>query len=451
MGRRALATGSVAATVTGLLLALTGISAAPAGASPTYKYYAAGADPTSIYAGRPTLVTIGLTNQQVSNQSFGSAELTLGGLPQSAVAIDSNSGGWAWKFVGSPNVATVLLTSGSTPAIAPSSALTVTMTLTPTAVGTIPITTAVKQSNNFAGTGNAFNLTGNEPVITVVPLNLTFQQQPSDVQQSTNKAFSYMCPPVSVEVSDAAGNPVSGVSVTLQNGSTGDPGLYFGTSALPSSGTSATSDSNGLATFGPGGTCPSGLAATNLGSGYTLTARSSAASGPVTSKPFSVVQLLETCTSDPCSSGPLTSPKTGTTGNISSHGTTTYNLLGSFGLGQLTCDSSVTTIAGDPIVVQTTAGAWGTVSMTFPKAVVNSLANNGTPLMQVCAGVLQPFSWTNTQPLQDEAYPYQGLVPDCPADYATVTPEICVESRSKNAANETIVIYVSDLSDPSFW
>lgn len=445
--RRALGFCTVTTVAMALMLSLGAVSAPSAGATATYKYYSSSANPTDIYVGRSTPVTITLANLPSSNQPFGSAELTFGGLAQSAVVIDGNTGGWTAFFVGGGTSPTMLLTSGNKAPIAPGSSLHVTVTLTPTAAGSIPVTTVVKQSNNFSGSGNTFNRQGSDPVITVNPVSLSFSQQPSAVQQSTNKTSYYMCPPVSVLVS-ADGQPVSGISVTLQDGNTGDPGLYFGTSPVSSSGTSAISDSNGLATFG---SCGSGLAATNLGAGYTLIASSAAATGPVTSNRFSVVQLLKDCTTGPCTSGPLDSPNTGTTGNISANGSTSYQLLGSFGLGQLTCDSSVTTTAGDPIVVQTSAGAPGTVTMTFPKAVVNSLANNGTPLMQVCAGTTQPFSWTNQQPLANQTYPYQGLVPNCPTGYTGVNPEICVVSRSKKAANETIVIYASDLSDPSFW
>lgn len=152
-----------------------------------------------------------------------------------------------------------------------------------------------------------------------------------------------------------------------------------------------------------------------------------------------------------------TSPLTGTKGTADINGPTTTPFLASaaFGArGDLSCDSQVTTTPGDPLVVMTPGtAASGTVSMTFPKSVVNNLANNGTPLMQVCAGASYAFATAgggSALYVQQDGL-YEGLLPDCPSGYSTINPELCVVSRSKNAANETIVIYVSNFEDPSFW
>lgn len=422
-----------------LLLTIVSVSGPRAGATPTYKYYSSAAAPLQAYVGVATPVAVTLKNSTTSNQSFGSAEITIGAVPASDVTLGTNSGGWSQSVV-STNPAVVLLKSGGLPPIAPGGTLTVNVTITPPDTNSINLGTVVKQSNDFSGTGNNFTRTGADPVITVSPVTLSFSQEPGPVQQSTRISTSYMCPPVSVATSP----PASGLSVSL--GYVGsNPGLIGTTSTL--------TDGSGVATFGTADCTTSGLGATNLGSGYTLSANSPGAASAVTSTPFDVVQFYGTCPQLTCSTGSLTSPSTGTTGNVGvTFGATDEKLLGSFGQGELQCDNLVTTIPGDPIVAKAVGGAaYGTVTMTFPKAVVNNLANNGTPLMQVCAGASAPFQGSNTTALSNATYPYQGLLADCPSAYLGQPGLLCVVSRSKNAANETIVVYASDLSDPSFW
>lgn len=157
-----------------------------------------------------------------------------------------------------------------------------------------------------------------------------------------------------------------------------------------------------------------------------------------------------------------TSATTGTEASASLTYSSPYVAYGSFGLtGQLTCDNQVTTTPGDPFLVESFGTpAYGTVSMTFPKSVVNNLANNGTPLMQVCARASYPFTTASggqASQVGTSQY-YDGLLPDCPSSVTATTvgttlspPVLCVLSRAKKAANETIEIYVSDFSDPSFW
>jgi hypothetical protein len=441
-----------------LLVTVIGVSGPLAGAAPQTKNYDVSVSPSTVYVGAPTSVRVNLENDPSSTQSFGSAELSFGSLPASAVdtASITISSGWNSAVV-STSPLVLLATSGTAPGIAPSSSVSVTFNLTAPSANPIDVTTEVKQSNDFSGHGNDFvDKTSNPQVITVTPVTLTFSQQPSTVQQSTKSGpFYAMCQPVSVQAS-AGTTPVDGIQITLSAGS-GVPGLYWEGSAVSLTNTiTATTGTGGLAVFG---TCGSGISATNLGSGYTLTAGSPAAAGPIPSSSFSVVQFQELCSTGSCSTGNLNSSSTGTTGNISTTGTGTYELLGSFGQGQLQCDSLVTTTTGDPIVVQTTpvsngASDYALVTMTFPKKVVNSLANNGTPLMPVCAGATQPFTGSNTTPMSNATYPYQGLLPDCTATYLGDAAQFCVVSRNKNGgASETVQVYVGAnySSDPSFW
>lgn len=153
---------------------------------------------------------------------------------------------------------------------------------------------------------------------------------------------------------------------------------------------------------------------------------------------------------------------------------TNYIAAGSFDVtASLLCDQYVDTVGDDPLTVVTpgTTSTYGTVSITLPKYVVNNQPSNGTPLMQVCGQASHPFNAltptgapTTSQSVTTSAgtTEYYGLLPDCPSGVSGNTNPsklniptgdvlLCVLSRSKNAANETIVIYVSDFSDPSFW
>ena len=447
-GRRALgAVVAVAGIIAGLL-----ISGPLAGATPTYKYYSDTAGPSPIYVGATTTITTTLTNSPISNQPFGSAELTIGNLASSAVTNIGVPTGWSAQFA-STSPAIILLTSVNTASIQPGASLTVTFSLTPTTASSILIATVVKQSNDFSGTGNTFKNSGSDPTIQVIPVTLSFHQQPSDVATNTTSPNHFMCPPVSVLVT-ANTVPVAGISVTITNGGPNDPGLHFGTAAVTSSGVTRTSDNSGLATFGASD-CSTGFTGTNLGTGYTLSANSSAAAGAVTSSTFAVVQSIVSCPQGAtCTSGNLNSPTNGTSGTINSDTFgTPGKLLGSFGQGGLSCDDQVTTsaVTADPLDFQSIGTAVsGIVTLTFPKAVVNNLANNGTPLMQVCAGASASFPGSTD--LGSNVTPeFQGLVANCTTGYTSVANNICVLSRSKNAANETIQLFVQNLSDPHAW
>ncbi len=466
------------ATALGLSAVITlGPVVAPAASAATStKYYSASATPSPIYVATPTVVTVTLTNSASSQQSFGSAELTIGTLPQSAVAIGQPPTGWQAAFVGTGTPAVVKLTNPSGSPVTPGGSISLPLTLTPPTAAPITIGTVVKQANDFSGSGNDFVLQGADPTITVMPLYLRFSvQPPSYLQQSDPKtsSYSYMCPPVAVELVNSTGGPVasSGVSVSISSGP-GDPGLYYtppGPNSVPSPITTSvgtTTNSYGVATFGTvdsSGTCGSGLAATNVGSNFTLIASSPAATSTVTSSSFSVVQSLQICTSSPCTAD-VQSASTGTAGVVSASNSTgdQFSLLSSFGLGEtLSCSDLVATTPADPLVA--TSGATGTVSgyitLTFPKAIVNSLVNNGTPLMPVCVGAEAAFpaSFSTSGSSQ---YPYQGLLYAC--DSSTYTSEvssgsyplqICVESYAKiHGGAEQVVVYTSSLGgDPMYW
>jgi hypothetical protein len=335
--------------------------------------------------------------------------------------------------------------------------------VTPTAAGTVTIGTQVKQSNNFSGTGNDFILLNSSGLtINVVALSLMFHQQPpSTVMQSLPNAsppyYSYFCASVQLLYNGNLPFPASGIPVTIRYAGTADPGLYNGGLPVAASGITVPTNVNGLATF-----CGPGLAATIVGSGYALSASSPAAPTPVMSSSFAVTPTCSgSCTTN------LTSQTTGTTAAVSATDPGgVFQVFASFGQGvTLNCDTAVTTPGSpvDPLVTlaQPVSGTVsGTLTMTFPKSVVNSLTNNGTPLMPVCAGASKQFPVMADASNGPAPYLYQGLLYDCtdptylslisvPQQYPL---QLCVQSRAKiGRGAETIVIYASDLSDPSFW
>lgn len=450
------------------LLTLGSLAAPIAGAATQTKFYDLAVAPQGqAYAGVPSPVVVTLTNDPSSTQGFGSAELTIGNLPQGAISIGSVSlPAWSASFASAASPV-VKLTSQKGYPVAPGSSVSVLLTITAPAQGTITVASEVKQSNDFSGSGNDFVLlsqAGNP--FTVAALSLQFTQEPPAVLQQSGppKSFSYMCPVVTVQLEDSSGAAVDvgGVAVTIAPSSSSSPGLYYGTSEVTSSGITVKTNSSGQAIFG---SCQSGLAATNIGQGYSLTATAGGSS--VTSSTFSVVQAYVQC-SGSCYTT-VQSSATGTQGTVGAEDSgASFYLSATFGTGlQLACDSQVATVAADPLQATTsTSAASGTVTMTFPKSVVNSIPNNGTPFMPVCVGATAPFAGSNqtatsstSSPYAYNLYPYEGLLYACDstayASYLQDNPnnlQICVSSYAKeHGGAETVVISTSSLGDPMFW
>ena len=453
---------AVAVMASGLVATLAFSSAATA--TVQTKYYSASAfagtqGNTSIDAGVPTAITVTLQNSSTSTQSFGSAELTFGNLARSALSITQQptASTWSASFA-SANSPVVKLTNSGTP-VAPNKSVSVVVTVTALPPN-FTIGTVVKQSNDFSGSpGNNFvHVSGNsDPTITVVPVNLAFTTEPPSLLQQTpppnptQQQYAEMCPVVQAT---SNGAPVQGVQVTLQPDLTaGNPGLTFG-SGQPST---VATDGNGNAQFGD---CKTGIGATNAGSGFKLQATSPSAGGPVDSTAFTVTPNY--CVTQCIVTG---TGKDGTSVTETANGVT-FGLTDAF-VGttlSLKCDSQVATVAADPFDTTATSSdpVTGTISLTFPKAVVNSVPDNGAPHMPVCAGATTSFPGSaRVTPAQaSNPYIYQGLLLDCTdpvylqdiANTALYPLQMCVQSRAKLAgAKETVVIYSNSLSDPMAW
>jgi hypothetical protein len=449
------------------LAAATTVPAVPATAAPSSKYYEISATPTSIYVDTASAATITLSNDASSSQSFGSAQLTFNGLSSSQVTLSSSAvdrAGWSAQLV-RDNPAVVQLTSSTNAgSVGPGDSVAITVTLNASSVAPIAISSAVKQANDFSGQRNDFQRVGADPTIQVLAYQLSFAQEPPNaLQQSTPTTnMGFMCPPVSVQLEDSSGTPVSqsGVPVTVSvAGSSPDPGLYYGSS--PASSVTVKTNASGQAVFGSqtSGQCSLGFAAVNLGTGYQLSAAAPGSSS-VASTPFAVVQSVQTCNGS-CTTTQLTSSNTGTSAFVNvSNGPDSFDLVASFGLGnELTCANEVSTVTADPFVTYasgaTTGAVHKTISMTFSKAVVNSIPDNGTPHMPVCAGATAPFA--GSMLTSSTTYPYQGLLYDCTdPTYLSSTDalQMCVQSRAKLAGGAETVVVASNSPtdiDPMYW
>lgn len=365
--------------------------------------------PASAYQLRFTL-----TNDARSPQAFGSGRILV---PSGYVVTGAATDVSRFSATTSPGSVLVRNSGPTSSGIAPGSALTVIVSVTTPTVGSCRAgwPTAVKQSNDFSGTGNDFQPADPAPTTTAGSRRLAFGTQPHLTQWDTA-----MAPAPTVTALDPCGSADSGYtgSVTLTD---------LGQLATGSVATAAA----GVATF-------SALTFNDYGITDTLTA-SAAGFDAVTSQAFDVVQSLV-----PCAAG-----KTCATGTLSDHAASM--LVSITAATGSSADVLTATVKGDPSVFGTCGQPAGpsspplgsvvtfnvttrskTVTMTLPKAYVQLIPNNGTPFMDICldvpaaAAFVDKFGHTVTT----------GLLPDCTASRTTV----CIASRGKNAGNEVITV-----------
>jgi hypothetical protein len=152
--------------VVGLLVA-----ALPATAAPTTKKYSASFvggvnGQVTITSGEPKTVSLRLTNQQDSQQSFGSAEMDFSGSPLPSAVSVSRTGWTVVPLTPEPVTSYRLVSSPTSAAVPPGDFLEVVITM-PGTPGTTGVVTRVRQSNDFKGTNNNFTLV-NTPPLTIV-------------------------------------------------------------------------------------------------------------------------------------------------------------------------------------------------------------------------------------------------------------------------------------------
>ena len=435
----------VAAASAGLLIAGI-LSVGSAQAAPSTKYYTATISPGEVDSGVTQHFTLTLTNcakkttgcTQASQQTLGSANIQVpaGFTVSPPVTVSSDAAtGWSVALVNG----VIELRSDNSTDLIPGSSLAIAVTATtPPDFGAYTWVTQVKQSNDFSGSGNDFTLSGSQPQVLVgFPDHLAFVTQPSTVQVNTD-----MSPEPSVQVVDAGGVAVTAGSadVTLAADTThGDPGLGGYTSTAV----------DGLATFGS-------LTASNIGGGYQLQATATWTYGTYTvslstiqdSTPFDVVQVLTDCKPAGCSA---TTSGTHTTVNVTGGPAQSSDPLEiAIGVDQLQACPGFTAPNGLQVTRVLLDHHDKTITLTFDKYLVNQVPDNGTPLFTIC--FTAPWSWSdvNNQPVEADAV---GVLPDCAPSLPAYNP--CVQSRSKHAANEIVMVSVpynaTTGADPKLW
>lgn len=479
-----------------------GLVAAPAGAAPSTKYYLSTASQSSLDVSNNPVdppITFTLTNcgsttsgcTKASTQSWGSAHVVL---PASSTT------GWNWGYDtshGPVTVANLVVHStdasktdhwkisdvvsdpvahtqivelrndgtNSAYAIAPGEWLTFTATLTPSPAGLAAVTTEVKQSNDFSGTGNDFLHSGTNTDPTIIigpPDHLDFVVPPQTVQQTTTvgstTTYYYMCdgnnqgPSVRVvDKNDHTLTWVQGLAVTLASTDGRNPGLtYKPTTTTTSSPPLTASTANGVATFGSG--CTTGLTATKLGVGYLLgasaTFNNSVPLSVLTPASFDVLQYYQPCAAV-CDTNNISQDHT--TVDVQGFGSTTNRLAASVGL--LTpistdCGADATLRS---IVSVDLANHTKKLLLSWDKQAVQEFVNNGTPFWDVCMWATYDFV-TRGGSLANLATGsttfYVGVLPDC---LDATSPGPCVSSLYRRAGVEYASVNLPNVTgDPQF-
>jgi hypothetical protein len=407
----------------GLVLALATvvIAVASAQAAPALKKnYTISITPGLAAPGSFGSYSLTLKNSGGS-QSLGSANITV---PKGfTVAVDPSPAGWSMSTL-DPQV--IWWRAGtSSNAIQPGQSSTATLNVTVasattdfacTASSPWTWTSAVKQSNDFSGTGNDFTLSGPDASLTAA--KLVFTGQPSQTVVSTS-----ISPDVKVTLEDACGSTLTSVAGSVDVSIANNPsdGILSGT---------LTKDLDllsGVATFGD-------LKIDASGVGYTLLATPGSSlnidpSAP--SSPFNIIDTLcthtggsPTCTAsnsvhDTTVSVPIPNGNARTALSVGKPGATPP--LTPCNAGATSQVGSVATIApqGYP------AGATISVSLVYAASVATT---PGTSSYVVCV-LMSDGSFVPALPCSKSAPP-------------------CVSNRSRNGTGGLVIVLTINASDP---
>lgn len=424
----------------GLLAAATPATPAAGSASSgtctwSGKCYAVTVSPASPAAGATTSFAFTITNEAATQQ--------LGSVQISAPA--------GFVITGAPGSAR----------LTPNSALFLNLSLAPSATTTLTVSAALpcsggsyqwaieaKQSNEFNGSGNDFQLDPasagylSGSVTGSCSLAFTSDGEPADtaVNAVITSAVGSQGGPVKVEVLDGSGLLVTGstAAVTVAIGSNPGSGSLSGTLTVNASG--------GVASF-------SDLSIDQPGDGYTLTATSPGFT-PAPSGPFKILGSLQPCSTAPCtaSSSTTTTSATVTTTSAVPAG----DFLGfAIGGADFTCAGTYQRVS-DPVNFDVFSpsgvplpSARFTVSLQVNKSAVLASGRTGAAQWQVCYASTQQFtalpSTSGTAVIGGVSYE-TGLLPDC--SKAQGSP--CVQARNKTNAGDVVVTFLA-LGDPYGW
>lgn len=305
-----------------------------------------------------------------------------------------------------------------------------------------------KQSNDFSGTGNDFqldpasaaNLSGS--VAGSCSLAFTNDGQPAGaaVNAVITAGFSSQGGPVKVEVLDGSGHLATGstAAVTVAIGSNPGSGSLSGTLTVNAIG--------GIASF-------SDLSINQPGDGYTLTATSPGIT-PETSDQFKIWGSLQHCLTTSCSASSSTATTSASVAVTSA--IPPGDFLGfAIGGANFVCVGTYQRVS-DPVSFDVLspsgvalASAQFTVTLQIDKPAVLTSGRTGASQWQVCYASQQPFTalpnTAGTAAIGGVSY-QTGLLPDC--SKAQGAP--CVQARNKTNAGDVVITFLAS-GDPYGW
>jgi hypothetical protein len=392
------------------------------------KCFAVAVSPSNPTAGASTSFAFTITNE-AATQQLGSAQIS------APVGFVITSASGAASFTSSSALFLNL-------SLAPSVTTTLTLTASaPCSGGAYQWGIEAKQSNNFNGSGNDFQLdpasAGNLNGALTGSLSLAFTSEPTDTVAGaviTSQAGS-QGGPVKVEVLNGCGQLAtsSSAEVAVAIGPNSGPGTLSGTVMVPASG--------GIASF-------SDLRINQPG-GYSLVATSPGITS-ATSAGFTIFTgSVQPCPSSTCSASASSATTSGTvtTSSAPAGGFIATQMGGvSFSCGGTYMPVSdvfgffVFNAAGVP---QSTSLI---VTLRIDKSLVQSSGHPGASSWQICYASTTHFTplpnTSGTATIGGVTFE-TGLLPDCSS--AQEAP--CVQARNKNNAGDVIVTFLA-FGDP---
>jgi hypothetical protein len=343
----------------------------------------------------------------------------------------------------------------------PSSALFINLSVAPSASTTLTVTAIpmcsgasyqwgieAKQSNDFSGTGNDFqldpasagNLSGS--VAGSCSLAFTSDGQPAGAAVNTAITSAFPSPggPVKVEVVDGSGHLVTGSTapVTVAIGSNPGSGTLSGTLTVNASG--------GIASF-------SDLSINQPGDGYTLTATSPGFAPAPPSNQFKIWESAQPCTA-PCSASSSTATTSATVTTTSpippgdflafGLGGVSFSCVGTYQRVSDTVSFDILSPSGVAL-----SSARFTVTLDINKSAVLASGRTGAAQWQTCYASQQPFTAlpnTSGSTVIGGVTYQTGLLPDCSKTQGAP----CVQARHKDMAGDVILTFLAS-GDPYGW
>lgn len=395
-------------------------------APPSGKCFAVAVSP-STPTGVSTSFTFTITNE-AATQQLGSAQI-------SAPAGFTITGASVASGTASFTSSSALFLNLS---VAPSATTTLTLTAsTPCSGGAYQWGIEAKQSNNFNGSGNDFQLdpasAGN--LNGTLTGSLAFTSEPTNT--ATGATITSQGGPVKVEVLNGCGqlDTSSKAEVNVAIGPNSGPGTLSGTVMVAASG--------GIASF-------SDLKINQPG-GYTLVAASPGITS-ATSDSFTIF-AGSSCTSSTCTASASSPTTSGTvTTSSATAGDSIMAEMQSVNSNfnyQCPTYSAVADVLG--FAVFTAQGAPDSIPLTVTIRIEKSLVSSthpGASSWQICYASTTQFKavpGTDTQGVTIGGTPgyFTGLLPDCSSKQGAP----CVQSRNKNNAGDVLVTFLAS-GDP---